>query len=300
MGAPVAAFAAPAAARALREGRRGVIELALSSGSYLRFGDAWVLLAEPGAPFGPLTLAVDGASGLTPAPGSAASVTDRRLVIGGQAVSLLRMRVRRCVALDRVAWPGADGVGSAGRAVACRADAALAVARAADAALAALPRPPAPLRPGIARLAAGDEPAAVRALAGLGEGLTPAGDDVLAGYAAWCRAAGARACVTPLASGRSSPLGLAYLRAAEHGELPDAAARLLVSIRRGSVPGVRSAIRRLRSWGASSGIALGWGIAAGAAHHVASHTPRPTAGSDLRRLRAAELSPSRARGRGLR
>jgi Protein of unknown function (DUF2877) len=242
----------------LREGRRGVVELALSGGSYLRFGEAWVLLAEPSAPFGPLTLAVEGASGMTPAPGSGARVAGRRLVIGGRAVSLHRMRVRRCVALDREAWAGGDPAGSAARLV----------APAACAALAALPQPPVTLRPGIVRLSAGDERAGVRALAGLGEGLTPAGDDVLAGYAAWRGIVGARADVTSRASGRSSPLGLAYLRAAEDGELPDAAARLLVSIRRGSVPGVRLAIRRLRSWGASSGIAIGWGIAAGATRHV--------------------------------
>jgi Protein of unknown function (DUF2877) len=255
VGDRAAAFAAPAAARALRMRRRGVVELAMSRGAYLRFGDAWVLLAEPSAPFGPLTLAVTGASGLTPAPGLAVWVADGRLVIGDGAVSLQRMRQRECVALDWLARAVAHGAAP--------------VARVAAAARGALPEPPASLRPGIGRLSAGDEAAGVRALAGLGEGLTPAGDDVLAGYAAWRSVLGGPARVGALAGGRSSPLGLAYLRAAERGELPDAAARLLLSIGRGSVPGARFAAQCLRSWGSSSGLALGWGIAAGAARGLA-------------------------------
>jgi hypothetical protein len=57
-------------------------------------------------------------------------------------------------------------------------------------------------------------------------------------------------------------LGLAYLRCAERGDLPDPGARLLAAICAGSAEDIRVACRRLREWGASSGTALGWGITA--------------------------------------
>jgi hypothetical protein len=63
------------------------------------------------------------------------------------------------------------------------------------------------------------------------------------------------------AAGRSSPLGLAYLRCAARGELPDPAARMLAALRVGSVPAVRVAARRSAEWGATSGAALVWGMA---------------------------------------
>jgi hypothetical protein len=66
--------------------------------------------------------------------------------------------------------------------------------------------------------------------------------------------------LSALAAGRASPLGLAYLRCAELGELPDAGARLLSAIRRGSAVDALASVDRLRDWGASSGVALGWGI----------------------------------------
>ncbi len=142
-------------------------------------------------------------------------------------------------------------------------------AAAAMAALADLPEPPQRLRPGIAMLAAGRIRDSVRALAGLGEGLTPEGDDVLAGAAAalfWLRSAATES-ISTLADGRASPLGLAYLRCAERGELPDGAAQLLGAIRGGSPRGVAAALTSVRSWGASSGTALAWGICAAVRSH---------------------------------
>ena len=127
---------------------------------------------------------------------------------------------------------------------------------------AALPPPSAPLLPGIALLEAGDLEAATAALAGHGDGLTPAGDDVLAGYAGARAAYGRPVSLSPLAQRRSSPLGLAYLRCAERGELPDAADALLRAILAGDVPAAARRARRLSAWGASSGAALLWGMAA--------------------------------------
>jgi hypothetical protein len=81
---------------------------------------------------------------------------------------------------------------------------------------------------------------AVQELAGRGEGLTPVGDDVLAGFAAMRHALGRPVCID---KGRCSPLGRAYLCCAERGELPEAP---------------------LSRWGATSGTAMLWGMGAAA------------------------------------
>jgi Protein of unknown function (DUF2877) len=217
MSAVRALFAGPGARRALVDRARGEVEVvSRGGGAYVSLAPAdWILLAEPGAPFGPLSLAVDGLDGLELVPGTPAEVTPGRLSVGGRAVSLERMRIRSCA----VGGPPAV---------------------AAAAAEAPLPDPPASLQPGLAALREARVPDAVRLLAGLGEGLTPTGDDVLAGYAAARFALGAPVALSKLASGRSSALGLAYLRCAEHGELPD--------------------VGSLRLWGATSGTAIAWGI----------------------------------------
>ena len=203
-----AVFAGPGAWRALADGARGHVELVLSGGAYVRLGPSdWILLARLGSPFGPLSLAVDRLECLDLRPGGPALVTQDLLLVGDGAVSLDRVRVRSCTV-------------------------------AAPARASATPDPPVLLRLGIDALAGGRVPDAVRLLAGLGDGLTPAGDDVLAGYAAARLALGRPVSISPLAAGRASPLGLAYLRCAERGELPES----------------------LRAWGSSSGTAIAWGI----------------------------------------
>ena len=260
-----AMFASPAASRALVDGRIGAVETMTRGGTYVSLGDDWLLLVGPSEPSGPLTLTVQGMATTDMAPVSPVEVSDGRLIIGGQAVSLERMRVRRQPSRAPTSVWSAD-----------------AVARAAAVAMAELPAvatsaPVAPrLRRGVDALATGSLVKAVEELAGLGEGLTPAGDDLLAGYAAWRVTEGDPAAndgvgsadalrLSVLATGRSSPLGLAYLRCAERGELPDAGARLVDAIRHGSVAAVQAAIPGLRAWGTSSGVALGWGIVAAAA-----------------------------------
>ena len=222
----------------------------LRRGTYVSFGDDWVALGDPGAPFGPLSVAVRGLRGalsITVA-GAPARVVGRRLLVGGCPVSLRAVRERSRITVGQLVSSGCPpGSGAAGRA-----------------ALRELGAPPARLRDGIEQLASGAVEPGVRALAGLGDGLTPAGDDVLAGYAAWSATAGRRRVVAELARGRSSPLGLAYLHAAEHSELPDGGAALLAAVLGGSAPEAAVAARGLRTWGASSGAGLGWGILAGA------------------------------------
>jgi Protein of unknown function (DUF2877) len=256
---PAATFAAPGALAALRDGRQGVVELVLSRGMYVRLGEDWIGLAGPGAEFGPLSVAVRGLSELLSGAvaGASVRVAGRRLLFGGGAVALEGARERRCVAVGISRAPdGAQDAAAAGWS-----------------ALRELGAPPQRLRAGIDRLGSGAVKPGVLALAGLGDGLTPAGDDVLAGYAAWGAAAQRPPCLGGLARGRSSSLGLAYLRAAERGELPDAGAALLAAVLAGSAPAAAVAARGLRSWGASSGAALGWGILAGAT---------PVFGADLR------------------
>lgn len=251
-----ALLAAPAARRAVVDGRDGAIEFAVSRGAYVRLKRDWLMLVGPNAPFGPLSLAVQGLEGLDLTPGLPVCVTGSRMALGEHAVSLERTRLRPMLPVASAPTAVTDAMASI-----------------AAAALAALPAPPPVLRVGIAALAAGRRPDAVDALAGLGEGLTPAGDDVLAGYAAARAALGAPGeaqggaldrCppLSTLAAERSSALGLAYLRCAERGELPDAGARLLVAIVGGSADAVKATLPGLRAWGASSGIALAWGIAA--------------------------------------
>jgi Protein of unknown function (DUF2877) len=241
---PRVLFAAPAAGRALTDGRVGVVEQVLSRGAYLRLEQDWLMLAEPGAPFGPLSLGTHGLRQMELTPGSAVRVSGGELIIGDHPISIVRMRERRVASLT------------------CPRPAPIqAIIAAAGAALGSLPTAPARLRRGIAALASGRLRDGTHELAGLGEGLTPAGDDVLAGFAAWI---GAPGLLSGIAAGRSSPLGLAYLKCAERGELPDVGAQLLTAIRSGSLGSARAAVPGVRTWGATSGVALGWGIAAAA------------------------------------
>ena len=240
-----ALFAGPGARRALVDGADGEVEFVLSQGAYVRLGAEWLGLADPAAPFGPLSVVIRGRLDIRP--GAPAYVTGSRLVVGDSTVSLERMRHRTS-----------------------------AVARVSSArACASLPAPPARLEPGIAALAGARVIEAVRLLAGLGDGLTPAGDDVLAGYAAARLTLGQPVAISPLAAGRASPLGLAYLRCAERGELPDVAWGFLDAVCRGAAGGERAAVASLRAWGATSGIGLAWGINAA----VSSLTERVRAGA---------------------
>ncbi|MDO8212353.1 DUF2877 domain-containing protein [Conexibacter sp. CPCC 206217] len=266
-----AGWAGPGALRALAAGGEGTVALRLHDGAYLELPGGWLLLAPPRSPIGPLTLLVDGL------PVDRIATGDRVVVVGSERIELDGVMVElggvRPVESPRAPARAATGV-----------HAALA------AALAVRPRPSAELEEGLAALANGRRAEAVALLAGRGPGLTPAGDDVLAGYAAWChaeraaatpaagrdpdnpsasRAAAGPAALSLAAAPRTSPLSLAYLRCAERGELPVVAARVLAAVRRGDRAGAARAAGALDGWGASSGSALLWGIAAGVAETAA-------------------------------
>jgi hypothetical protein len=220
----------PGAARALHGA--GEVEFALHPGGYVRFGGGYALLAHPRAPRGPLTVLVAGLEASPLRPGDSARV-DGALHVGEHEIAL---------DVAPAATPPPPPLSPGWRA-------------ALTAALAAAPVPPPELAPGLAALRAGDLDRAVTDLAGRGPGLTPAGDDILAGYAAWHkkRIKG----TVPI----MSPLGTAYLRCAERGELPEPVARVVRAIRRGDVVAARRAARALGAWGASSGAAMLWGLA---------------------------------------
>jgi hypothetical protein len=151
-------------------------------------------------------------------------------------------------------------------------------------------------------LAGGRHRAAVRELVGRGTGLTPAGDDLLAGALAALRAArspaadGLGAATRDLAPGRTSRLSAALLVAADEGAVvPEAEAVLralvpapAVGFAAGVAAGdaVDRAAGRLLGVGHTSGWHLAAGLAVGAAHVLEA-----PAGSD----RAAAASPSVAR-----
>jgi hypothetical protein len=236
----VALFAGPGADRVLRAGTGGRVTVA----SYVELGGDHVLIGGVGAPLGPLSVAVTQPEHLDLRPGVEAAASPGALRIGSVSISLERMRVR-------------------GRAVPPR-DRATVDDEIAAAVVARLPPLPAFLEAGRRALAAGDVEAGVAALAGRGAGLTPDGDDVLAGYAAWRHAVGDPVAMAEAADGLASPIGLSYLRCAQRGELPDAAARLLAALVIGDRASALASVSGLRRWGSSSGFALARGLLASA------------------------------------
>jgi hypothetical protein len=225
----------PGAARALRAGGSGIVEVAFARGGYVRLGDRWLLLAPPRAPLGPLSVLVQGLGVLER--GAPAHVAAREVHVGGASIDLVGARVplRAEVVPLHGAWRSA-----------------LTAARRSC---------PAPdgLEDGVDALRRGAVEEAIAVLAGRGPGLTPAGDDVLAGFAGWRHADGEP---VSLASPRGSPIGLAYLECAERGELPEVAQRTLDAVRAGDAELAGRRARILARWGATSGRAMLSGMAA--------------------------------------
>jgi hypothetical protein len=269
-----ALVAGPGAGRALRAGAAagagtaagGIVDLAFGGGGYVRMGEHHVLLAPPRSPLGPLSLLVAGLSRGDLIVGDPAGVSGGALVVGALRIDLEWVREPSPPLAHDLArgWWSAVAAG-----------------------LEVVPPPPADLAAGLEALAIGDLTGAVARLAGRGEGLTPAGDDVLAGYAAW---RWAQNVPVALSAEACAPLGREYLRCAERGELPEPAARVLEAIRAGDPQAAARRARGLAEWGASSGAALLWGIAAGACGSVRSRRRPPIA------LRDSSKGPHR-RGR---
>ena len=240
-----AVLVGPGAQRALRAAAGatagGSVELAFGPGGYVRLDDRHVLLAPARSPLGPLSILVAGLRRGDLVMGDPAAVAGGALCVGPLRIELAGARAGSSPRPEALSpgWRSALG-----------------------AALEVVPAAPPELEPGLDALAAGRPAAATTQLAGRGEGLTPAGDDVLAGFVAWRWASGA-----PLAlpARRCAPLGREYLRCAERGELPAPAAAVMAAVRAGDVVAARRRAAGLVEWGASSGAALLWGMAAAAA-----------------------------------
>ena len=122
-------------------------------------------------------------------------------------------------------------------------------------------------RPGAAELVKGlhaldaaRASAGARALAGVGGGLTPAGDDFIVGalLAAWAGLYGVGAetlgpGVVDAAAPRTTTLSAAYLRAAAHGECIVHWHTLVQALLHADEPGLRAAVQSLVSVGHTSG-----------------------------------------------
>ena len=240
-----AVLVGPGAQRVLRDAAAatagGTVQYAFGPGGYLRFGEAHVLLAPARSPLGPLSLLVAGLGCGDLVVGDPAVVSGGALCVGPLHIDFAGAR--------EASRPRYGPLHPRWRPALC---AALEVVAAA----------PAELELGLDALSADRLSVAAAQLAGRGEGLTPAGDDVLAGFAAWRWASGAP---VALASQRCAPLGYEYLRCAERGELPAPAAAVMTAIRAGDAVAAQRRACGLAEWGASSGAALLWGLAAGAA-----------------------------------
>jgi hypothetical protein len=119
----------------------------------------------------------------------------------------------------------------------------------------------------VARLT-GDPVQAVARLLGRGPGLTPAGDDVLAGFLVGARAFGLdarrmRAVTAALAPGRTTALSAALLWHAARGDCIDQVAAVVAALTGRGHP--EPALGRLLAVGHTSGAALGVGLTAAAA-----------------------------------
>lgn len=95
--------------------------------------------------------------------------------------------------------------------------------------------------------------AAASQLAGLGPGLTPAGDDVLVGTMVALHVYGRPRLAEPLvgAAERTTAVSAAYLRAAARGEASEAWHQAIAALRSGD--GVETSCRRLMRFGETSG-----------------------------------------------
>jgi hypothetical protein len=230
----------PGAQRALTAAALGTLEIALRRGGYVNLGGRWLLLAPARAPLGPLSVLVAGLGPLEA--GAPVHATAGALCVGALRIDLDGARVPAPAPAQPLAASWRAALGAARRTCPALCG----------------------LETGVAALRRGALAEAAASLAGRGPGLTPAGDDVLAGFAGWRHAEGAPVSLTALAARRGSPIGLAYLRCAERGELPEPARRTLDAVRAGDPALAARRARVLARWGATSGGAMLCGMAAAA------------------------------------
>lgn len=247
---PAATRVAGAAGAAVRQrlastGAVGEVVHAGSHAIYARVGGRLVGLVSRGATLTPSAVRTTLPRLPDAAPGDPASIGDGELRVAGLAVT-----VARVVPTEAPALPDPEA------AVRLLEEALLGTATA-DLAPARSQLP----EPALARLREGD-PAAVPLLLGLGDGLTPVGDDVVAGWLVAARSAGrpvedVAAAVTEHAP-RTTPLSASLLSDAAAGEcLPEVRA-LLLALRAGT--GIEPAVTALAAVGHTSGRGMLLGV----------------------------------------
>ena len=262
-----------------RDRRTATVEAVFARSFYLRAGDDFICVGEPGIGNGPLTLTgrLDALPDLQPR--QPAEVGERCILIDGR----IRLSLDGSETWRAPRWPASP---SPDRLI----DICSALARRAaiDAPEEGFARLPPIARSRIARferwlsdVLAGDEGTASDAvgLLGLGPGLTPSGDDFLAGALAALDCIGERDAHAALARavlaalpGATSPLSACLLRAAAAGHIGEAIHRAVSSAMAGDVDAAIAAVETIghsSGWDMLAGVATALRIAARRPHAVA-------------------------------
>ncbi|MGH3461299.1 MAG: DUF2877 domain-containing protein [Kribbellaceae bacterium] len=143
-------------------------------------------------------------------------------------------------------------------------------------------------------LRAGDLHRAAVVLGGRGPGLTPAGDDVLAGLLLVAFSLGHGGLASAAAAARTNGIAASYLHWAARGHSIAPAHDLLDAVAGRDGGRIRSALARLRRVGASSGSDLAYGISLGLRHLACGSGQEPVETQIAR----AGLAPGLVQRRG--
>jgi Protein of unknown function (DUF2877) len=242
---------------ALHEGGEGDVVAWFPKACYVSLPTGLVALVAPDVEAGPVHAELDAALPRVRR-GARAGVVDRGLEVDGWRIGLT----------GGVEWRGPLPPPHDVRASAATI---LAGASSASASSSLLAEPfGAPAERARRRLLAGSLDDAARLLVGLGPGLTPSGDDALAGVLFALRAAAgeeAEASTRPAAeAGETGPVSRGFLRWAARGQVLAPAHDLLVSAARRDPVEASSAARRMAAVGETSGadflLGLRWGMEA--------------------------------------
>lgn len=253
---------------ALRHGRSGRIEAAFERSFYVRFDEDWICVGDPTIGRGPLNLLIDGSvSWLSVEPEAPCILAGHALRIGAGVLDLGSARVwhaqppaflspvrvsRGLDALEAALGDcaGMQGLGDFVRSTPKPAGPTAIAAAPAIKAISLWLAAPAPTPP---------PESAVGQVLGLGPGLTPSGDDFLAGILAALRLIGADVRANLLwtevarqAPRATSPLSAAHLRAADRCGLCEAVHNVLCAVIEGRTGAIASALAVLGTGGSTS------------------------------------------------
>ena len=228
---------------------RGVVAATFARAAYLRLPAGLVALTGPGVVSGPLHV-----RGFFPklVTGDRATVDGPVLQVGRVAADLSGATV----------WRGALPTPTQ-----LAASSSLALDVLEDAPPSALAEDERRVREAVEHLRGQWLPGAVQALAGLGPGLTPAGDDVLAGILllarTWRGEGGEEALVDIARAARTNDVAHAFLAWAARGQSIEPVHRFLNAVAGRDGSAATEALRALSGFGHSSGVDLAFGLRLG-------------------------------------